>query len=369
MISSNGLIFKRDGNIIQTIFRSYPSSQQAQLPLYSALNLVDDEWAMLLVYDYRIGDVCMPVNNKILKLLSSISENVSFIFNFDMVVGNDYPMYRSLDDDDECWDYKTNEPKEVDPTNVVLINAKNDQQKISILSQYLIWKSLNYLPYADFAIDQFPTIDQVLVDGKVSDIFEKCEKEMQKIISTHLSNNQNTILVMKNDKYKFISSDDLFTKKVVHAYIQICWSGSQTTSGPLFMRLPKRELKSYMNIDHIETTLQYYSKENTSEDPAMASYDDYMSSSNSIHGIIHLIAVASILVNCKLRELQLKDSEYALGAVIDLYTKKMNDGSINPNAKSKPMARAIIPRISGNVASNIKGAYNSLINSKDYLMY
>lgn len=159
---------------------------------------------------------------------------------------------------------------------------------------YCTYKLIDYLPYVDFGIDTMPTISNVYINGKKSNIFDDIVKYINDEFD-HI----NAIYIYKNQRYK-LSEDTEFIKdkNIKYRFTRI------NNSYPLFYYCYKPHNKAYRNIDHIEISLQWYNNKYRDNDMTeiansdiISTADEYIYSYSNLSNTLTLLALYDYLIS------------------------------------------------------------------------
>ena len=227
----------------------------------------------------------------------------------------------------------TDAPEDSQSVNEVEIQIKDIRNAIEVYSEWCIYSMINYLPYADFAIDHMPIIDKVYINGVESQLFEN----ITAYINDNLLCKTYNIDILRDGTYN-TSHSKYSIEKDKNIYISYYRVNSHY---PIFYFAHKSYRKGIRKLDHIEITLRWY--EGKYEDArdytvyAESIADDYMYSDTTLEGILTLVTVMPYLYQYYNHELKYMRDNYFLITVVTLYYRTKNGLSgfeiVDPNSK------------------------------------
>lgn len=239
---------------------------------------------------YSDRNIVIPLNRKVISILAEI-QSIDFVFDNTL---QDTP-------GTELSVSKVNHP----------INTFEDI--VSAYIQYLSYQMINYLPYTDFSIDNMPTIESVIINGKVSNLFADVTKylndEFDKVTFIHC---------FKNATYKYSYNTDFEKiKKVKVEFIRI------NSNLPLFYKLYKIDFKSFRKLDKIEISLRWFDncKKDYLTNYEESDIDDYIYSTPGVQGILTFSIAYQYLMLYYMNELKDARKNHFLIVLITGYFK------------------------------------------------
>ena len=263
----------------------------------------------ILLYELKNLKYALPIDQKVVDLLSNV-ETVKYKFI-------------------NCL---TDAPQDNQSVNEVEIHIKDIRNAIEMYCEWCIYNMINYLPYADFAIDHMPTIDIVYINGVESNLFENITKYLNDIL-----NNTFTIDIFRDGIYK-----TYYDKYSIEKDKKIYMSFYRVNSHyPIFYSTYKYYRKAIKKLDHIEITLRWYDgKYNDVRDYtvyAESIADDYMYCDTTLESNFTLAAVLPYLYEYYTHELKyMKDNHFLITVATIYYKTKMGLCGfevIDPNSK------------------------------------
>lgn len=240
-----------------------------------SVNLYNAMYDQIFTHDWIIADnynnFIIPINKYIYNKLLKINE-IRFEFE----------------------ESEKDKPVTPDDISYIDIPITNLMSIYRALILYCTYKLIDYLPYTDFGVDTMPTITSVYINGNKSNLFNDIVKYINDEFD-HI----NAIYIYKNQTYKLSDDIDYIKdKNIKNRYIRV------NENYPLFYYCYKPHNKAYRNIDHIEISLQWYSKDhdNTDIDELInnniaSTADEYIYSYNSLSNVITLLALYDYLIS------------------------------------------------------------------------
>lgn len=286
---------------------------------YSTKNILralnDDEWAFMKLPDLSGNDMTIPINKVVIKQLQIIKESITFVMDkpcstlkLPIVVTESLKPIEQSED-------KLESIEERSLREIELLGG-TDRANINALILFIFYGSMIYLPYADFAIDDFPIIEEVLIDGKPSTLFSECVS----YIKETFVDKYDPYFVYKKNK-TFINCKKINKLKGVKViYTRIL------DDYPLFLALSKFSYKTLASFNNLEVTLHYYRKDSLYIE-SMGAYDEFMYAVPGFHGVLHLALCLPFLLAYVMGTLKSKDAEYDIGMTIKAYYYKVTSDS------------------------------------------
>ncbi|MCM1214123.1 MAG: hypothetical protein NC548_06335 [Lachnospiraceae bacterium] len=237
---------------------------------------------------------------------------------------------------------------------------------IQLLITYAFYKSLIRVPYEESAADNLPTIEEVRLNGEVTDVFDTLlhyiyENGFDKIIS-YGHGDYYVILRKKKPQYKAMSgvipSPKNYKKDYAMFYIGIGGVGN-----PLYVRMTRKEYKHAYRTRSIECTLNLYHRDEFEKSKIDGSDlheigNDYMHSGTaSIIDILHFAVAFPYLVSIIIGRYEQQERDVIIGYDTTLYSKV--DGQIVPSHVIVEYHRS----------ECINRIWNQLINNYRYYIY
>ena len=218
----------------------------------------------------------LPLTESICKsICDHVKEKVSFIFNDTY---NDTP----------CTDENI---EKVDiPINYV-------RDAIYAYIQYISYKLLDQIPYADSSADHMPTLETVLINDEPSNFFD----EITNMINEHIED-VTSIEVYKNGNYKYMydnnndSQIETKPKKLKLIFIRL------NSKYPLFYVFKPDEYKLIKKLKTVELCLSWYNNDDYLTEYRQSVADDYIYSGSELHDVLTLDAVFGYIQAYYMRE-------------------------------------------------------------------
>lgn len=202
----------------------------------------------------------------------------------------------------------------VDPETIKDINVKINcvDDILKAFANYIRYKMIAYLPYADFAIDHMPIISEVYINNKPSNLFD----DIIDILNTEIQE-ITSIIIDKHAywSYKYKNDPSIKTKKLYNAFIRI------NNGYPLFYKFTKEKYKIFRNIDRFEVSLRWYNKNKYDYNTTLedSDIDDYIYSDIGFTGILTFEACYKYLISYYCKELRDMKPNYFLIAIVSCY--------------------------------------------------
>lgn len=263
----------------------------------------------ILLYDLKMGRYSLPINRKVISLLSTV-ETVEYKFV-------------------NCL---TDAPEDSQSVHEVEIQIDSIRTAINTYAEWCIYNMINYLPYADFAIDHMPTIDKVYINGKESDLFYKITAYIMEIL-----NHAVTFDILKDGSYNTCQYNHRIEKdkRIYMSYYRV------NSHYPIYYYTYKHYRKALKKLDHIEITLRWYEgKYDDSRDYSVYSEsisDEYMYSDTTLESSLTLATVMPYLYQYYNHELKyMRDNHFLITIVTFYYRTKTGLSGfeiIDPNSK------------------------------------
>lgn len=226
----------------------------------------------------------------------------------------------------------TDAPQDNQSIDDVEIEIPNIRKAIETYAEWCIYSMINYLPYADFALDHMPTIDKVYINGVESDLFENITKYLNDILDDTYNFD-----ILRDGSYntcygKYSIEKD---KKIYMSFYRV------NTHFPVFFYSYKFYRKALRKLDHIEITLRWYEgKYNDERDYTVYAdsiADDYMYSDTTFESNLTLATVLPYLYQYYNHELKYMRDNHFLITVATVYHKTKNGLAgleiVDPNSK------------------------------------
>lgn len=190
------------------------------------------------------------------------------------------------------------------------INCMDDILKV--FANYIKYRMISYLPYADFAIDHMPMISEVYINDQPSNLFDdvihiinsEIEKLTSIIIDTHAC-----------WSYKYIGDKPIKAKKLYKVFIRV------NDQYPLFYIFSKSQYKVFRNIDKFEVSLRWYNKNKYDYNTLLedSDMDDYIYSDTGFAGILTFEICYPYLMSYYCKELNDMKTNHFLIAIVSCY--------------------------------------------------
>ena len=202
----------------------------------------------------------------------------------------------------------------IDPETIkdIDIKIKCVDDVLKAFANYIRYRMISYLPYADFAIDHMPIISEVYINNEPSNLFDDIiniiNNEIREVISITIDNHAYW-------SYKYKNDSPIKAKNLYKALIRV------NDGYPMFYMFNKEKYKIFRNIDRFEVSLRWYNKNKydyntTLEDSDM---DDYIYSDIGFTGILTFEVCYRYLITYYCKELNDMKANYFLIAIVSCY--------------------------------------------------
>lgn len=248
---------------------------------YAPTLFMTDKTDMIIFDEYPYNNNVVLLTKKALKLLGTVKK-VSMTFSSCLP---DTPVDQ-------------NSIKTIDIETPALSDA------IIAFANYMKYKMISYLPYADFAIDHMPMIDKITINDKVSDLFE----EVLSVINEEIGSEDN-IIIDKHLRWGFIPAELLGpTEKFHHIYYKL------NLAFPIYYRFTEKTYKAFAHFSRFEISLRWFNKSKpdyatTLQDSDM---DDYIYSDQTKTGALLFNLLYPYLLSFYTNELKDMKTNYHL---------------------------------------------------------
>lgn len=195
-------------------------------------------------------------------------------------------------------------PIDYDSIKTIRIETPALSDVIIAFANYMKYKMISYLPYTDFAIDHMPMLDKVMINDKVSTLFE----DVISVINESLRVADN-IIITKSMEWNFCDRHDQNKIDKMYQYYQ-----KINPAFPIYYKFTKKKYKYFSRFSRIEVSLRWFNKSKpdyatTLQDSDM---DDYIYSDQSDTGILLFNLLYPYLLNYYTNELKDMKNNYHL---------------------------------------------------------
>lgn len=218
-------------------------------------------------------------------------------------------------------------PVDYDSIKTIDIETPALSDAIIAFTNYIKYKMINYLPYVDFAIDHMPMIDKIMINGRVSNLFEEVLSMINK--DTRI---EDDIVIDKDLRWLYNPTKILgSTGKFYHFYYKI------NSAFPIYYKFTEKTYEAFTHFSKFEVSLRWFNKSKpdyatTLQDSDM---DDYIYSDQTKAGALTFNLLYPYLLNFYTNELKDMKNNYNL-IILESYYFYMNIHSLFSIQSAEP---------------------------------
>lgn len=174
---------------------------------------------------------------------------------------------------------------------------------IIAFANYIKYKMISYLPYTDFAIDHMPMLDKVMINDRVSNLFDEILSSINKDTKS-----KDDILINKYMEWTFYRRFLGLPGSFYNLYYKI------NPSFPIYYKFTEKQYDAFTHFSRFEVSLRWFNKSKpdyatTLQDSDM---DDYIYSDQTQSGTLTFNLLYPYLLNYYTNELKDMKNNYNL---------------------------------------------------------
>lgn len=248
---------------------------------FSPTLFMTDKTDLIIFDEYPCNNNVVLLTRKALKMLSTVKK-VSMTFS------NCLP----------------DTPIDYDSIKTIDIETPALSDVIIAFANYMKYKMINYLPYSDFAIDHMPMIDKIMINGRVSDLFEEVLSAINKDTKV-----EDDIIIDKTLRWRYNPTKIIGSP---NTYYQFYYKIN--SAFPIYYKFTEKSYAAFSSFSKFEVSLRWFNKSKpdyatTLQDSDM---DDYIYSDPTLVGILTFNLLYPYLLNYYTNELKDMKNNYNL---------------------------------------------------------